>query len=72
MKTMNRMTNSGLHPVTPRAWCGFGLLFALFVLLPLDLPAQITKSPLKRKAILHMSDGEQREGIIELSRGTQF
>ena len=69
---MNRMTNSGLHPVTPRAWCGFGLLFALFVLLPLDLPAQKTKSPLKRKAILHMSDGEQREGIVELSRGTEF
>ena len=69
---MNRKTKIGLFPSTPRAWCGFGLLFALFVLLPLDLPAQKTKSPLKRKAILHMSDGEQREGIIELSRGTEF
>ena len=69
---MNRKTKIGLFPATPRAWCGFGLLFALVVLLPLDLPAQKTKSPLKRKAILHMSDGEQREGIIELSRGTEF
>lgn len=69
---MNRKTQSKLHPSTPRVWCGFGVLFALFVLLPIVLPAQKTKSTLKRHAILHMSDGEQREGIIELSRGTEF
>ena len=70
---MNRKTKIGLFPATRSACSGFGLLVALLlVLLPTDLPAQITKSPLKRKAILHMSDGEQREGIIELSRGTQF
>jgi hypothetical protein len=70
---MNRKTKLMLFPATQSAYSGFGLLVALLlVLLPTDLPAQITKSPLKRKAILHMSDGEQREGIIELSRGTQF
>jgi hypothetical protein len=47
-------------------------VIALLVLLPIDLSAQKTKSALKRKAILHMSDGEQREGIIELSRDTEF
>ena len=70
---MNRKTKIGLFPATQSACSGFGLLVALLlVLLPTDLHAQITKSPLKRKAILHMSDGEQREGIVELSRGTEF
>ena len=70
---MNRKTKLMLFPATQSACSGFALLVALLlVLLPTYLPAQITKSPLKRKAILHMSDGEQREGIIELSRGTQF
>ena len=70
---MKRKTKIGLFPTTQSACSGFGLLVALLlVLLPTDLHAQITKSPLKRKAILHMSDGEQREGIIELSRGTEF
>ena len=69
---MNGKTNLGLNPSTPGARCGFVLLVALFVSLPFDLPAQKTKSPFKRQAILHMSDGEQREGIIELSRGIEF
>ena len=69
---MNRKSDLGLNPSTPGAWCGFALLVALFVSLPIDLSAQKTKSPLKRHAILHMSDGEQREGIIELSRGIEF
>jgi hypothetical protein len=57
---------------TQYGWYFLGLLVALLVVWPSDLYAQKTKSPLKRKAILHMSDGEQREGIIELSRGTEF
>ena len=69
---MNGKTNLGLNPSTPGARCGFVLLVALFVSLPFDLSAQKPKSPLKRQAILHMSDGEQREGIIELSRGIEF
>ena len=69
---MNGKTNLGLNPSTPGARCGFVLLVALFVSLSFELPAQKTKSPLKRQAILHMSDGEQREGIIELSRGIEF
>ena len=69
---MNRKTDLGLNPYTPGARCGFALLVALFVSLPFDLPAQKPKSPLKRQAILHMSDGEQRDGIIELSRGIEF
>ena len=69
---MNRKTDLGLNPYTPGARCGFVLLVALFVSLPFDLSAQKPKSPLKRQAILHMSDGEQREGIIELSRGIEF
>jgi hypothetical protein len=48
------------------------LLVVLFVMLSTDLSAQETKKTLKRHAILHMSDGEQREGFIELSRGTEF
>ncbi len=69
---MNRKTKIGLLPATQSACSGFGLLVALLVLLPTDLFAQETKNTLKRHAILHMSDGEQREGIIELSRGTEF
>ena len=57
---------------TQCGWYFLGLLVALLVVLPSELHAQKTKSPLKRKAILHMSDGEQREGIVELSRGTDF
>ena len=72
MKTRNGKANLGLNPSTPGARCGFVLLVALFVSLSFELPAQKTKSPLKRQAILHMSDGEQREGIIELSRGIEF
>ncbi len=69
---MNRKTKIGLLLATQSACSGFGLLVALLVLLPTDLFAQETKNTLKRHAILHMSDGEQREGIIELSRGTEF
>ncbi|MDP6629434.1 MAG: hypothetical protein QGH29_00450 [Kiritimatiellia bacterium] len=57
---------------TQCGWYFLGLLVALLVVLPSELRAQKTKSPRKRKAILHMSDGEQREGVIELSRGTDF
>ena len=69
---MNRKTISKMHPVTLRVCRGWVLLAAGLALLPIDLHAQETKSTLKRHAILHMSDGEQREGIIELSRGTEF
>lgn len=66
------LISESLFPATQSA-CGFGLLVVmLLVALPTDLFAQKTKSKIKRHAIIHMSDGEQREGIIELSRGTQF
>jgi hypothetical protein len=70
---MNKKTTISLFPATQRACSGFTLLAVLLLVhLPVDLSAQKTKSKLKRHAILHMSDGEQREGIVELSRGTTF
>ena len=72
MNTMNKNIQSMRSPGTRRAWCGRMLLLAWLALLPVDLQAQVNKNTLKRHAILHMSDGEQREGIIELSRGTEF
>jgi hypothetical protein len=82
MKTMNSeltqmKTNKYLDRSHARSFAFirgslFSVLAASCLLLPLNLSAQKTKSTLKRHAILHMSDGEQREGIIELSGGTQF
>ncbi len=72
MKAMKKNIQSKMSPGTRRAWFGGMLLLAWLALLPVGLQAQVDKNTLKRHAILHMSDGEQREGIIELSRGTEF